>query len=312
MGRFDPIGIVEAAYRVGGTDAEWLDDIVAAARPCLDAGLGTVAWMLSFDPTFAASAPAGEGPEGWREAFFAHGPALRPDQLDRQYRAGCGTLREVTMGTYEGDAYVKRYLSPMGIADFVAITGRDVAGHGVFLGAPTPKPIDLSDGRRATWSRVAAHLTAGLRLRRTIGAEVDAVIDGERVVHAEHEGRSANARERLRAAARAIDKARGKLRSREPESAVELWTGLVSGRWTLVDRVESDGRRLLIARRNSPTPTCARALSLRERQVVGYALLGFTNKQTAYALGLTPSAISMCLRGALRKLGSNRIEDLRS
>ncbi len=311
MPRFDPIGVVEAAYRVDGTDEGWLGGVLEAARPGLDTGLGAVAWMLSFTGTFSASEPIGDGPDGWRNAFFAHSEALSLEQLERQYRAGCGTLRESMGGALDADAYVRTFLKPMGVADFVAVTGRDVAGHGVFVGAPNSRPVSLPPGRRATWDRVASHLTAGLRLRRTVGADVEAVLDGRKVVHAEGVGKSATARQRLLDAAATIDRARGGLRRSDPDAAVELWTGLVAGRWTLVDCVDTDARRLLIARRNSPSPRTSPSLTLRERQVIGYAMLGFSNKQTAYALGLTASGISMARRSALRKLGVVRLEDIR-
>ncbi len=76
----------------------------------------------------------------------------------------------------------------------------------------------------------------------------------------------------------------------------------------LVDVIEAayapapDGRRYVVARRNDPLLPDPRALTLRERQVVGFVALGQANKLVAYALGITESAVSTHLSAAMRKL----------
>lgn len=78
----------------------------------------------------------------------------------------------------------------------------------------------------------------------------------------------------------------------------------MTGRWSLVDRFESDGRRYLVARRNDPELAEPRSLSHRERQVLAYAALGYANKHIAYTLGLAPSTVSSHLRTAMRRVGA--------
>src|SRR5690606_6591183 len=85
---------------------------------------------------------------------------------------------------------------------------------------------------------------------------------------------------------------------------------LVAGRWSLVDRFESDGRRFFIARRNDPAVGGPSELTKRERQVVGYAAQGHTNDHIAYTLGLAPSTVSTHLRRAMRRLGVRTPADL--
>jgi DNA-binding CsgD family transcriptional regulator len=58
----------------------------------------------------------------------------------------------------------------------------------------------------------------------------------------------------------------------------------------------------VLALPNAPRATDPRGLTERESQVVGYAVLGQTNKMIAYRLGLSKSRVSMLLRGAMRKL----------
>jgi DNA-binding CsgD family transcriptional regulator len=169
----------------------------------------------------------------------------------------------------------------------------------------------LTRSVRRLWTHVAVHFAAGARLRsalerRDSGTEpqADAVLSPTgRIVHAEGEAKERLARESLRESAIAIDRARGRLRRSDPDAALDTWTGLVSGRWSLVDRFESDGRRYVVAHRNEAVPARTLALTLRERQVVGHILLGHSSKLTAYALGVSPSAVSGVLRAATQKLG---------
>jgi DNA-binding CsgD family transcriptional regulator len=97
---------------------------------------------------------------------------------------------------------------------------------------------------------------------------------------------------------------------KDPEEALALWPGLVSGHWSLVDRFERDGRRYVVARRNEPLPTSPLTLNLRERQVFGHLVQGDSMKLTAYTLGLAPSTVSSVARSILLKLGVHNIAQL--
>lgn len=78
---------------------------------------------------------------------------------------------------------------------------------------------------------------------------------------------------------------------------------MIEGRWTLVERVDTDGKRLLLAKRNPPDSIAHRALTERERAVVERASLGGSLRHVAYELGLAESTVSEALSRALKKLG---------
>jgi DNA-binding CsgD family transcriptional regulator len=197
---------------------------------------------------------------------------------------------------------------------------------GVLAGAPGQALVDIGIpfcGTRRLPPRtvhglrlLAAHLTTALRLRDRIrGAAgtdpgVEAVLDpGGRVHHAQAKARGADERESLAAAVRRVERARGSLRRAGPEEAADLWTGLVDGRWTLIDQCEADGRRIVLARRNEPRLEDPRALTERERAVLVHVALGHSNKYVAYLLGLAPSTVAAHLASARHKLGlRSRVE----
>jgi DNA-binding CsgD family transcriptional regulator len=210
------------------------------------------------------------------------------------------------------------YMQPLGICDVIGVLSRDPSGHVIFLTAPTPDVRRPYRSEVATWSRIAAHISAGARLRRALPAPsngdlaegADAILSPSgSVTHAEAAAQSPSTRESLRRAAQAIDRARSKARSNEDE-ALDLWQGLVAGRWSLVDRFDTDGRRLLVARKNDPDVTDPRALTLRERQVLAYAAMGHPLKLIGYTLGIAVSSVSGSRRSAMRKLGLQNQADI--
>jgi len=129
------------------------------------------------------------------------------------------------------------------------------------------------------------------------------------IVHGEKDAQNPDARESLQRAAKAIDRARSKARGNEDE-ALDLWQGLVAGRWSLVEQFDSDARRFLIARRNDPQVTDPRALNLRERQVLAYVAMGHPAKLIAYSLGISRSSVSTARQTAMRKLGLRTTADV--
>jgi DNA-binding CsgD family transcriptional regulator len=132
----------------------------------------------------------------------------------------------------------------------------------------------------------------------------DAILDPMgRIHHLNQAADTASRRTALRAAAVAVERARGPLGRRDSDQALAMWRVMVMGEWTLVDHFERDGKRFLVARRNRPRPRAHRGLSARECEVVSLAALGYSNKLAAYALGLSPSTVVTHFRNACRKLG---------
>src|SRR5262249_42504293 len=156
-------------------------------------------------------------------------------------------------------------------------------------------------------------LRHALRTRdpRQAGEAGEAVLDPDGRVHdASGTARTPLARELLRRAGIALEESRGQLRTVDPDASLEGPPALVGARWSLIDRVELDGKRYIVARETPPAAPGPDALSARERQVVAYAKLGHHNKLIAYELGIADSTVRVLLSRAAAKLGVRTRRDL--
>jgi DNA-binding CsgD family transcriptional regulator len=232
---------------------------------------------------------------------------------------------ELLRATYRSPSAL-RYSLDMGnsrMSDLLSVTGQaapwgrvlllnaaDPSHRGCVLGAVDLRAKGASLQHKVSWSRVAAHIASGLRLRRRLaqiesaGSSEQAILSPSGVVlHAEGPAKVPTARDALREATLAVEKARGRLRRSDPDAALNLWRGLLDGCWSLIDRIDHDGRRFVVAHRNNVTMRGLRVLTSRERQVVAYAALGHPNKLIAYELGIALGSVGTHLHSALIKLG---------
>jgi DNA-binding NarL/FixJ family response regulator len=322
MGRpFDLVPVVEAAYRLGDTDDQWLTDLVAEIAPLIDGGWGVGAFFFDMsDPEnfkFSVPVTVGATPE-IANTLAAAIYAMPADLVAPAFGAASSMLTaSQSLGCRDefNHPLVQAFGHPYGMYDLLGFKVLDATKQGVMFATGLPKVHWVTQREAHPWSLCAAHIQAGLRLRRKLspvndafdGAEAVLEADGS-VKHAEESAKRRSARDALRAAALGIDGARS--RRAGPSEALELWRGLVAGRWSLVEHFDTDGRRYFIARRNDPTVPDPRALDLRERQVAAYAALGHPGKLIAYELGLSPSTVSKHLASALRKLGASNRGDL--
>lgn len=181
-------------------------------------------------------------------------------------------------------------------------------------------PPERDAAALSLWRMLCVHLSAALRLsavRPSLeGADVECVMEGDgRVLDVRGTAQQADVRRKLGEAVRRVDRARTREGRSDPHSALAAWSGLFEGRWTLVDYVDTDGKRFVLARHNEPNlwPTQSRrGLSKRQTQILYCAAAGLSNKEIAYLLGLASSTVGTHLRRAFTELGvSSRAEWLR-
>ena len=279
-----------------------------AAAPVLDEGNGVAVQVFRLRPVGIAIERAGHrGPEEVGSLAIATIDAAASEAQDLVYRSGipAATMSEVVWSRLPEEEAVFAAATGGRFRDAIGIVAHTGTGSGLALNSPMVASRSMTTLERRRWTQVAAHVGAGLRLRRGL-AELspEAVLDADgRVLDASGDARERDARERLRHAVQQIERARGAARLRDPDEAMALWEGLVGGRWSLVDRFENDGRRFVVAHRNDPEIGDPRGLSRRERQVAEFVGLGRTPKEIAYALGLSPSAVANTEGRVRAKLG---------
>jgi DNA-binding CsgD family transcriptional regulator len=315
----DLLAILEAAYADATDEETWLRDVLAAAGPWLDQGRGVAAvrYLQRDDELWVGSVqPFGDVPaayltflEAWnRRVLGAWGepnfrPIIRPFYPRAPHVSTINELAQLGEDGLTGFAETFSMTPPDSFrgADALGVIAGNPSGHGCVIFAQGLRPT-LSRPARAVWTQIAAHIAAGYRLVLR-DASVAAVLDPNgRVQHLEPD--AVSARDSLSTAVRAVDRARGKLRRTDPEEAVALWKGLVAGQWTLVDQLDHDGRRFVVAKRNPPEARAWRMLNANESAVLSYAAHGQPYKLIAYELGLTVPAVARHLASAARKVGA--------
>jgi serine/threonine-protein kinase len=340
------LDILDRAYDIHQPTRSWLEGVTDALRPGLEQGGGILAFLLNTRddqrPPMQEPVPRGIG-ELWREWFEQM--SSMPREILAQARAVPPLLYKshFTIAAMANVPAYRMYVEHQFRASLLAaprdaeeILARDEAqglpwaeclalhaggptGNDLLFVAPCPRraralptSTDLD-----VWGRVTAHLASAHRLHVLVqdlhlgplqGAEAILSPDG-RVESAEGPAQDRSAQLVLREAVHRMDRARTRREGRSPGEAVDLWRALVAGRWSLVDEVDTDGRRFVVARRNDPGASAA-VLSDRERQVAAHLALGHSNTLIAYQLGVARSTVSSCAARLGRKLGATSRREL--
>ncbi len=315
----DWISLIEASYNLDGDDQDWLDNLFDYAEPLLDPGVGCGAWTFHCTPTtFHLGHQLTRSPR-LLKAVHRGGHAVAPQAwFDLTYRSGylVGTATEII---YPSLPYQARFFHLLtgGLArDLFMTGGQSGTSQGVAFGVLLKEQRRCTPMERNRWPRVSAHLGAGLRLRTAVrrlqldAEPVEAILDSSGKLHdARREAASTSARALLRDAVCRIERARSASGRNDPDAAMESWEGLVDGRWSLVDRFDTDGRRFVVAVKNDPAHPDPRGLTAREREVAEFVGLGRSTKEISYTLGVSLSAVTNMTAQAQDKLGlSSRAE----
>jgi DNA-binding CsgD family transcriptional regulator len=317
------IDVVELVYDLDVDERSWVPSLLEVGLPTFDHGYGVVGTTyvrpVDHGMPFPTKFHQAGGPPDLIQRVLVASTLANEEALRQINRSGVvTTLSETVERLGDAVAPMEEFWEHLdGAKDALAMTAVDPNGVGLSIFAPLPGLTKLTGYDRRHWQMIGAHLVSGFRLRRGLhdarSAEAEreelpclaeAVVDPKtfRVSDAIGRARDGGA-EVLRKAAVHIDRARGRLRNEDPEAALELWKGLVDGRWSLVDWFDSDGRRFVLAHPNPPRLKDPRGLNEIENQVCTYASLGESNKLISYRLGVSQTKVSTALRSAMRKLG---------
>lgn len=324
------VDVLEALYALERNDEEWLTQVLRALKGVCGKGYRYVA--VFYDASDV------ENFKIWNECRLQDGTRELPAIWSIFWSIAkpnfvSATLRSPLLGSARKDCF--DYLNPLiaerdrnGHGDFFCLNALDPSGLGCLLTVGSPEQtLSLEPRDAALLKRIATHLSSAYRCRRrlapadglrtparTVGsatAGAEAVLNpaGE-VLHASGAACSTAARERIRVASTAIELARTSRGRSHGTQALAHWHPLADARWTLVDSFEENGRRFIVARENQQDASGLQALTDRERQVVIQASLGQTNKEIAYALGVSPNTVRVLMARAAARLGARGRKEL--
>jgi DNA-binding CsgD family transcriptional regulator len=307
------ISFVKDVYRVDLTESEWYSMIAKHLAEHMTFADGVMVYSID-----ASDVDAGVTVEQWAaygvpNRFVAGTLALNRASTANEsrmfYHQGilCGTVSEQLESRPSDNARYGDSVARWGFPDSFGLTASAPTHEGVVVNAPLNEPTTLNARTKAAWRRVGVHLQAGYRLRKALtntSIQPEAIVrpDG-RIAHVEPEAAGADTRERLRLLVQRLDRLQ-RQGDDQPSgrNALEIWQGLIDGRWSLVESYDSDGRRFFLAYANEYGLQDPRALSRQERTVIALAAQGDSNKWIAYQLGIGESTVATHLRNAMKKL----------
>jgi DNA-binding NarL/FixJ family response regulator len=310
----DWISVVEAGYALDQADSAWLAQLLECIASEHWRDRSSAAFTFDLRPSgLAIKDVAVHGPPEIQDHLRGSLEVASPEALDQAYggkSAAVGTVSELIF--HIGDNKAKFNQVNAGFTtDVLRVAAHSGTGSGLGLTLLLNEVRASTQSERRRWTHCAAHIGAGLRLRTMAsqlnsldGKPIEAIFDGSGKLHdAREAATTGKAREALRNAVLRAEAARSEKGRRSPDEALAAWEALIRGRWSLVDRFDSDQRRFIVAVRNDPHFPDPRGLSMRERQVAGYAGLGRSAKEIAYLLGAPAASVENSLRRAQAKLG---------
>lgn len=306
--------MVEASYNLEGNDSQWLKGLLGHVSKILNRGSEPVGWTFHCTPTTFKLGSFSEGTSKALTYAARMSHALSTEKsLDLTYRTGVviATASELVFPRLPDMHKMFFNLLKGRMEDLLVINCQSGMGSGVSIGMLLKQTSQVTVHERRRWPQAAAHIGAAVRLRGKIAQlssidspEVEAILDsGGTLHHARSPAKDQDVRENLRAIVRRIERTRTHTGRADPDEALSNWEGLVNGRWSIVDRFDTDGRRFIVAIKNDPAHPDLRGLTPRERQVAEYVGLGCASKEIAYTLGLSETAITNCTARVQSKLG---------
>jgi DNA-binding NarL/FixJ family response regulator len=303
--------VIEAAYTFRSSPADWADALHAALGPALDLGQGTLVGLVGFPDQglrlehLAARA----GATRVHQAVVRLGVLLSPGTLRDAFFSG--RVLGSSSGRYSQTDFARLEQRARSVRsrDAAGFCATDDVDQGVIVISPSPALLSMPAQPSALVRALGQHIGTGLRLQRVIHAAtledpaIEAIFDPDgRTQRTAGMARMHNALDRLREFVRA--RARAPVPTDEGRAGEgRAWEAVIAGRWSLVDRFDSDGRRFVVAYRNPPGVLDPRRLTPREEGVTTLAAVGRSNKEIGADLGISEADAAALLTTALAKLG---------
>lgn len=314
------VEVVEGLYRVDLSRDQWLSRTTDLLRPLLDRHhLGIIANHYECvdpcsyipDRMVLRDVPAGIARRFLSYIGRPHPTFIADTILSRRCYFCCRIPRKSDVEQEFAQIHDE------GAVDKLTLNTVEPDGSGCCFGSFQADYSPLSAHASVALRRVGRHLSAAYRLRRRfedtgVSAEAASVVmdPNGKLVHVARVAVGRAHCERLASAVRARDRARLRRRRDDSLTAIQEWKALVGHRWMLLDHVECDGRRFVLAVEREAGGNPIDLLSERERDVLQRMLRGQTTKVIASELSLAPSTVRVLVARAAAKVHARSRADL--
>lgn len=243
--RGDWIAVLEASYSLAGDDQQWLSRLLeSVAREHWPEQISAAFIFDLSRSNVTVRDVAVHGPPEIHQAIHTLMSGSSAEVVDKLFRStAVGTVSERVFAAHPDQEAFFHDNNGGTASDILGVVAHSGSGgRGVVLNLALDVPRRSKPVERRRWTRCAAHIGAGLRLRTMIpqlaaldAAPVEAILDGAGKLHdARDAAAGRTARELLRSAVLRVDRARSINGRRDPDGALEEWrrSSMVAGRWS--------------------------------------------------------------------------------
>ena len=295
--------LVETAYRLDLSEDACAVELARVAAGAFDRSQPAAAFVTTRGNAGGFDLKALVSPDAGLAAALTQTVTWIPASKQQEMASGQPVF--ATSSQVFGLPQMKRLTAATGVPEFAGLICPTGLGL-LVVGSSRSEPLRSTEAEVRRWLPVAAHLSSAWRLRNAMAAQRDAMttqragevsfLPSGKLIDAGEQAVAGDIRELLRSAV--VDRER--LRARKTE---EFWPALIAGRWTLVDRFESGGQRLVIACRNDLVAAPHKMLRGAEATVLRRALAGEAGKVIAADLCVSDATVSRLIARSLRRLG---------
>jgi DNA-binding CsgD family transcriptional regulator len=314
-----PSDVLESVYDLDRSDHEWMRRITSRLDAYMGGGFGTVGSLFEIGESVQMPVVSSHEIEDRQfsayQNFIAAGDDGKVDlsRFARIYPQRGMQTSDVGLFTVSANAarpkvweFFQHEYGGQGV-DASVLTATVDDAFISFSAAQTE--LSVVDARaRKRWVALQRHVTAVLKLRRQL-RRVE--FDEEDAAWFDPDGdcldrgpcADAGVRQRLRHLVRARDRNRCERTQHQRVEIQDYWSNVLAGKWALLDRFDSDGKRFVIAVPIHRAGDRLRGLSKRQREVVELLGDGLSNKAIAYELGISTTSVGSHLNNIYAKLG---------
>ncbi|MET0344557.1 MAG: helix-turn-helix transcriptional regulator [Polyangiales bacterium] len=316
MAKADYRDVIDACYRPAASGDAWCKAFIDAISPLMppNPGVGIAVFDMRGGRIQMQSSHLDRAPDAIAKLASAYAPTLAPSREGRLLytKSPLNFVSTVFAGLgADGSETVRSALAQADASNMVGVLGYPVADTVVAFTLPVPTTGVLPPRTRAALLRIRQHMELGLaHLLQPARQPVAIVRPDGTFAQFVGDAVSADAAGRIGQHVRMVDRIRRSTHVPDSFDALAMWRAVVDGRWSMVEREDSDGKRYHLVFENVSEAHRHRALTALEAQTLRLFASGLSGKEVAAALRQAPSTVSERLGCVADKLGLRTRDDV--